>query len=226
MTAGTRHVPDAEEPTAQAPAPPARAERRGPRGGVLAALAGLVLAGVVVAVVLASGGEDRGSGGATTGTVAPEKPAGSVIATAKAPRPTGLTVADGVVWVISSTTPAVTRIGAKSGQKQTPLTGLLDGNSGIAAGLDAVWITNQRGQSLFRIDPKTRQPVGAPTSLAPGQPFVVDVGGGPCSWACAPESASRTPTSCASFATAPASSTTTRCRAGSRTSRSATRCCG
>jgi streptogramin lyase len=178
MTAGTRHVPAVDDPTATAPSQPDRSEHRGPRRGLLAALAVLLLAGVVVAVVLASGGgDDGGGGGGTTSTEAPAKPAGAVVVTTKTARPTGLTVAEGVVWVISSTTPVVTRIGAKSGQKQAPLTGLLDGNSGIASGLDSIWITNQRGQSLFRIDPKTREPVGNPIPLAPGQPFVVDVGG-------------------------------------------------
>ena len=176
MTAGTRHVPAVEDPTAEAPAQPPRVEQRGQRRWLLAALAGVVLAGVLAVVLIASSGGD-GGGGSTTSTEAPAKSAGRVVATVRTTRPTGLTLADGVVWVISSQTPTVTRIGAASGQKQAPLTGLLTTNSGIASGLGSVWIANQKGQSLFRINPRTRQPVGTPINVAPGQPFVVDVGG-------------------------------------------------
>jgi len=168
-------APRPREPRARRPVPD---RRRGKRVGALVAVIALVLAALAVAAIAAqddeTGDSPRARDATTAPTTATTAPASATTepatdAVGSSPQlatqpievgeaPTGLTLADGSLWVGTFGDGTVSRIDVASNEVEAtiPLGGRI---SELATSESGVWVTNYSDGTASRIDPDTNEVV-------------------------------------------------------------------
>jgi serine/threonine-protein kinase len=158
-TSSMPHEPEADT----SPDGPVKAPRRIPAWAPVAVLGGIAAA--VAAVLLASGGTPT-----PVKPVAHKKPA--PIVTAKSdvsvsrpvsvgPRPFGIAVASGGVWVTVFDQDGLHRLDPVTGQVTGERISVGDGPFAVAAAQGYVWVADMHADAVTRVDPATGTPSGA-----------------------------------------------------------------
>jgi serine/threonine-protein kinase len=81
------------------------------------------------------------------------------------PRPFGVAVGRGGVWVASYGSDSLRRLDAVTGRSLGGPIPVGDGPFGVAVGAGYVWVTNKRAGTVTRVDPDSGALVGAPTPV-------------------------------------------------------------
>lgn len=172
--AGGRGDDDASEPSPAVP----RERAAGLAAKRLWAYAGAAAAVVAVAavVLLVANGDDDGDsgdggggGGAPTQeTIAPKPPATATDGPfATVTRPNSLTFSGRNVVVLGPHVGELAFVDAATGTERKPRVAVGTGASAVAYGFGSLWVTKLRTGSLLRINPRTRQRVGAAIRMPP-----------------------------------------------------------
>jgi hypothetical protein len=174
-------VSPSRSPTVRAdPGAPARPpRRRGRPNGALVAVLGLsvLVVGGVVALLLASGGDEPASRSATTPATRPPAPAAGrlvkVVPAGMRPNDVVATARRVYVSVPGSSRVAAISTATNRPVRKSPRVGA--GAASVAAGFGSLWVVKGNTQTLLRYDLGTGERKGPPVSLPTGQAAVVDV---------------------------------------------------
>ncbi|HEX3361644.1 MAG TPA: protein kinase [Solirubrobacterales bacterium] len=90
-------------------------------------------------------------------------------------RPTGITVADGLVWVADTRSGSVTRVDPSLEAVSGAPIAVGDHPGGIDAGTSAVWVTTAGEDAVRRLDLPSGEPEGGPIAVGP-EPAAIAVG--------------------------------------------------
>ena len=142
----------------QGPAP--AVTRRPRRTAAAAALIGLIIAGIVIAVIVLGDGSSGGSSiELTPNTVAVIDPASNKVvgSVPVGVRPDAVAVGEGAIWVTNLDDRSLTRIDpdTRTVVRTIPLSAT---PTGVAVGANAVWVANGLNGSLTRVEPGNNTP--------------------------------------------------------------------
>ena len=181
------HDPALAPPAAPQRPEPAPKESRGRvlgRARLAVGIGALLLAGAVVAILIAV------TGGSDTVVVVPNSVAvvnpktGSVVGDVPiGGRPVAIATGAGAVWVVNADDQTVARIDPKTRKVVKTIGGLGTNVSDLVVGFGSVWVAGGNDGTLMRIDPRQNAPeapidLGGGGELVPQPVFLVAVGAG------------------------------------------------